>query len=478
MILFLHPSVSAQRLSAKNDINLVESSVKYAGAEAISDGRGVLIEWETVNESENLGFYIYRIDGNQKVLVNPSLIPGAHLQVREGQTFGKKYTFFDIEGDLSSTYYIESLNLNGQTQVSNQFSSKFISDFSSPVGKLFEAGRKSFTTANPNVLKNEVSLPKTLQAEVEENKLQADSDKQRWVAAQPGVKIGVKKEGIYRVTKTELQTAGFDVTASTAFWQLYRDGVEQSIIVGNNGDYIEFYGKGIDTRESDTQIYFLVVGTENGKRINSTFRRAIGSPVLQDSYAQSFIFKERTQYISTIFNGETDNFFGRVISNTTVTITLNLSAVDFNAAVSSIDITIQGSTETGHQTKVILNGVELGVITGSGKNSMSRRFEIQTSILKEGTNDLQLTTLNGASDISLFDTVKVNYARRLQAVQNSLSFYTKNYKAINLGGFSSPNIRVFDISYPDSPSIVANPQIKQNGSNYQLYLPPYRGRVM
>ncbi len=478
LILLLHPSVSAQKLSAKNDINLVESSVKYAGTEAISDGQGVLIEWETGFESENLGFYIYRINGNQKVLVNSSLIPGAYLQMREEQNFGRKYTFFDTEGDLSSTYYIESLNPNGQKHISNQFSSKLISDLSSPAGELFEASKKGFSTANPNVLKNETSLPKALQAEVEENKLQADFDKQRWVAAQPGVKIGVKKEGIYRVTKAELQTAGFDVTAPTAFWQLYRDGIEQSIIVGNNGDYIEFYGKGIDTRDSDTQIYFLVVGTENGKRINSTFRRAVGSPVSQDSYAQSFIFRERTTYLLELFNGEAENFFGRVINNTAVTIPLNLTAIDFNAAVSTIDITVQGFSQTEHQTKVTLNGVELGIITGSGTSSMSRRFEIQTSILQEGANNLQLTTLNGTQDTSFFDTVKVNYARRLQAVQNSLSFYTKNYKASYVGGFSSPNIRIFDISYPDSPSIVANPVIKQSVSAYQVYLPPYRGRIM
>lgn len=478
LVLLLNSFVSAQKIGMKINAGFGRSPVKFARTEAVSDGQGVLIEWETEFESRNLGFYIYRVTDSGKELVNSSLIPGTSLMARGNQTFGREYSFFDFKGDSSSAYYIESVGLNGQNSFSNQVSPKSIGDSAIRDFQKFSNIKRDFLSANPNIQKSEVNLPKDLQSEVDANAAQADINKQRWVAAQPGVKIGVKKEGIYRVARAELQAAGFDLNAPSALWQLYVNGVEQSIIVGNNGDYIEFYGKGIDTLDSDTQIYFLVVGTQNGKRMNAAFRRGIGSPVLSESFSQAYIFKERTIYASGIFNGETENFWGRVINNTNVIVPLNLSAVDFSAPSVSIDITIQGYSQSAHQIRITFNGVELGIITGSNTNSMTQRFDIQTSLLQEGTNNLQFAALNGSQDVSFFDTVKINFERRLVAEQNRLSFYTKNYRASYVGGFSSPNIRVFDITYPDSPSTISNLAVSQTGNTYQVYLPSNRGRVM
>ncbi len=306
--------------------------------------------------------------------------------------------------------------------------------------------------------------------------MQADTSIQSWVAAQPGVKIGVKTQGIYRVTRAQMEANGFNVNASTALWQLYANGVEQAITVGDNGTYIEFYGKGIDTRDSNTQIYFLVVGTQNGKRILPPIRRSVKAGVVANNYLRAFTFKERTNYSSAVFNGETENFFGRIFNNAGTTIPLNLTGVDFGATTSSIDITVQGSTQVAHQIRVMLNGVELGFLSGSGRSSMTSRFEFPTSVLIEGANNLQLTS-SATNDYSYFDTVKVNYARKYQAEQNSLSFSLPFYKSAYLRGFSSANIRVFDVTVPDSPKIVTNMAIRPDGSGFQVHLPSNTGRV-
>ncbi len=447
-------------------------------AEAFSDGNDVWLEWETEFELGNLGFYVYRVVGDSKELVSSSLIPGRYLQMRDAQISGQKYSIFDEKGDLNSYYIIESLNINGEKQSNNPIFPKYVGDLTAVAGSSSEFLKIESEKANPFVLRSENILPKNLQSEVEDSRPQADATTQRRVAAQPGVKIGIKKEGFYRVSRAELQTGGFDVNAPSAFWQLYKDGVEQAINVGTNGGYIEFYGNGIDTRDTDTQIYFLIVGTQNGKRIGTTFRRTLGGRVLSGSFNQTITYKERTIYSSGIVNGETENFFGRVVGNTTVTIPLNLPAVDFGAANSSFDLAVQGLTSTPHQIKVALNNVEIGFITGNGAASMSQRFEIPTSTLNSGANSLQLTAVGGTSDISLFDTIKVNYAKRYQAQQNQLSFYVPNYKASYVEGFTSPNIRVFDITYPDSPTVINGLTVEQNNGNYRVYLPSNRGRVM
>ena len=128
------------------------------------------------------------------------------------------------------------------------------------------------------------------------------------------MKFGVKKEGIYRVTRSELQSAGFDLNSPSENWQLYVNGNEQAIIVGDNDQYIEFYGQGIDTIESATQIYYLISGIQPGKRINTTNRRPIGGNVVAGSYEQSFYKADRVIYIKDIRNGDGNNFFNYVIT--------------------------------------------------------------------------------------------------------------------------------------------------------------------
>jgi Peptidase family C25 len=292
------------------------------------------------------------------------------------------------------------------------------------------------------------------------------------------VKIGITREGFYRVSRAELQSAGFDVNASPALWQLYVNGIQQSINVGDNGAYIEFYGRGIDTPETNTQIYYLVVGAQNGKRIGRTIRRQIGGQVLSSNFSQSLTKKERKSYTTLVLNGDAENFFGTVINGTPATVSFNLPSVDFTVANASIDIGIQGLTDApSHQTKVLLNGVDIGAISGSIRDLATRHYNIPTSLLRAGTNTLQLTALN-ARDVSLFESVKVSYGRQYQAEQNQLSFYTNNYRASYLGGFSSSNIRVFDVTYPDSPTVISGLSIEANSGGYRVFLPASRGRVM
>lgn len=74
-------------------------------------------------------------------------------------------------------------------------------------------------------------------------------------------KIPVSKKGMYRITYTELQNAGFNVAANPQHIQLFRRGVEQAITVAgegdgtfDSGDYIEFFGVGNDGSR-DAELY-------------------------------------------------------------------------------------------------------------------------------------------------------------------------------------------------------------------------------
>lgn len=477
LFLFLASTVLVPAQRAKDVKNLRET-IKFNKVQAFSDNRGVWLEWQMDLETNNLGFQIYKISGGARQAINPHLISGAYLETGEAKSAGRNYSFFDAEGNLNSVYYIESLDINGRKNTSSSVSVKAVRDLSKISGVSSESFKMGARTSNPTILKEDNVLPSDLQSEVTQGTLPPDSARQLWIAAQPGVKISVRREGLFRVTRAELQAAGFDVNAPVALWQLYLNGNEQAINVGANGDYIEFYGRGIDTLESASQIYYLLVGTTNGKRIGTTVRLPIAGRVLSGNYAQSFTKKDRFIYSSSILNGDAENFFGTVVNNSGATVSFDLSGIDTSSASTAIDIGIQGLTETAHQTRATLNGHEIGTVSGNQHELSRQHFEVPTSFLIEGANNLVLTALQGSGDNSLFESIKIGFARKYLAQQNRLSFYTPNYRAAYLENFTSANVRVFDITYADNPILITGLPIEQTGGTYRVYMPANRGRVM
>lgn len=470
--------IAAQKNNILNSNNIGKNPVKYAGLEAYTDGRGVWLQWKTETETQNLGFRVYQMIGNSRELLNSGLISGAYLQAREEKLNAGSYSFFDRFGDADSTYIIESENLSGLRNNSRLVRTVLIEDLSKIAGISSEALQNQAVNAQPTTLRNSSILPKDLAAEVASTQARPNPSNQLYIAAQPGVKINVKKEGIYRVAVETLRNSGFDTSAPANRWQLYVKGVEQAINVADDGSYIEFYGKGVDTLDADTQPYYLLVGTQNGKRMGSTFRRRVGSSVNSESYSQTFSYRERFSYSQNYLNGDDENFFGTVIRNTGANINFNLSGVDFTSPNSKIEVTVAGLTQVSHQTTATLNGTELGVLADSfGYGIDTKTFDIPTSVLREGVNTISVKTA-ASSDITLFGGVKISFARRYVAAQNQLSFFVPNYKASYVEGFSSPNIRVFDTTNSDNPLLINGLTIDSNNGSSRVYLPSNRGRVL
>lgn len=470
-------SISAQK-SRNSDLSTLKTrtAAQLNTAEAFSDGNGVWLRWTTASESKNLGFNIYRIEGDQAVLVNENLIPSAHLRTPERRVSGGEYGFFDTTGSFNGRYFIESVAFSGERKSFDLILPQYVADLTPIAGASSEFLQAAKAESNSQITKSELVVPEDLQIEKASAESSADSNLQKWIASQPGVKIGVKQEGVYRVTRAQLETAGFNVNSPTHLWQLYKNGVEQKIIAAPNGDFIEFYGKGIDTYETDTQTYFLLAGTSSGKRIESRRARTIGGNVVAPSYVQTFEKKQRTFYFAGIFNGDEENFFGELITNNGANINFTLTGLEASQNI-KVTVTVQGLTQNSHNTRVVLNGAELGSIQGISINRMVKTFDISSTNLREGANTLRLTS-NSSGDISMFDNIKITYPRRYLAGQNELSFYTNNYQVSNLTGFASPNIRVFDITSPDSPTQLANLNINQDGGSYAVRLPAYRSRLL
>lgn len=465
----------------KNDI---PTDVKLKQAEAFSDGSGVYIRWQTEYENKNLGFYLYRVTAKGAVLVNKGFVAGGRSTSSEDVVYGGIYSYFDENGDPSSSYYIESLQINGNRKVIGQVSTKSVNDLASLAGSSSQQlKKKNDDTAKAQQGESVVNLPKELIEQYENNLVPPDIITQRWVASQPGAKISVKQQGIYRVTRAQLQNAGFDVNAPGENWQLYLDGKQQAINVGAGDSYVEFYGQGIDVPESDTKVYYLIAGAQPGLRMSSTVLRPLSGSIQGASYYQSFVKRDKTIYLSPdILNGDADNFFSTSVilgSNTTPTtanVNFTLTGVDFNQPNAYLEIGVQGITGTPHQIVAKINGETLPEFNGNGFSLMTGSFPIPTSFLREGANNVQLQNFAGAGSNSLVESIRVSYNRKYQALSNRLSTYTSNYRQTAISGFVSANIRVFDLTFPDSPALLTGLTVANNAGNFSVTLPSNRGR--
>ncbi len=448
------------------------ASAQFDNVEAFSDGRGVLIQWQMTSETRNAGFYVYRIEAKGLELVSDILVLGSGARVKNQTLYGEKYEQYDPQGTPSTVYVIQSLTLDGRRVTSGQVSSKSVSNLAAVSGRSTE----EFQTAEQNTNSH---IEKTISTSPSETEQAADLTTHRFVVSQPGAKIAVKSEGLYRVTRAELQAAGFNLSANSANWRLFMEGVEQPIIVGANDQYIEFYGKGRDDVESDTRVYYLIADATAGKRIGTSSLRSISGNVVSNNFQSTIEMKERISYDNNITNGDASNYYGRTFSDTPTSLTVNLPGIDLSVA-QNFPVTLKLLTYSlgSHITRMVINGHDVGTVNADGQYvSYSGQKSVPANFFVDGANTIELSS-GVASDFSYFDAVTVTYARKYQAEGNGIKFASPSRKTAALGGFSSPDIRVFDTSYDGQPAEVKNLPVVQSGCSYGVKIPAYRGKSL
>jgi hypothetical protein len=99
------------------------TSANQLSFSSLNDGLSAILNWETANESDNLGFNLYRSASNNglKTRVNGSLIP---TNVAPGSLLGATYSYTDTGSDLSAGlkpgqtyfYWLESVSISGKTE--------------------------------------------------------------------------------------------------------------------------------------------------------------------------------------------------------------------------------------------------------------------------------------------------------------------------------------------------------------------------
>ncbi len=445
----------------------VSKSVQRADFQmrADTDGDGVLVRWRSSTEKGVLGFDVLRIGFGANVKVNQEMISATGIFSDEIADRGAERFIFDTEGGIGSFYRIDATLIDGSTRVMGFVTANFVNDLRSVSDHSASEYRENAGNRPEEFIGFEPRYPKALVDEIAASEMPASLATNRWVAGQPGLKISVKQEGFYRVPRAELATAGFDVNVPGRFWRLFVDGVEQSIVVGTDDSYIEFYGRNQDTRESGEKVYFLIGGDVKGKRMGVKRSRLSRGPETVQFFNETSRNKPRTQYITDLRNGDAENYFGQAFGfNGTVNHqALNVRTPGIVSDPHDVIVTfkVQGITTTLEQTyEFSLNGTVLGTAVAGFQQNTTRSYTVSSSLINDGNNQLLARGI-ATGHFALIDNFSIAYRRLLEADANRLKFYSGSGKTAVVSGFESSSIRVFDITEPDRPRLIDQATVSQ-----------------
>lgn len=444
---------------------------------AQSDGGGVLLRWQLQSEVGLVGYNLYRLDGELRTKVNESIIPASSLEKSNIVRLGEERQFFDLAGTAGQVYSIEALREDGSRLSGRVILAASVKDLEAEVGISSAAFRQAAVARSGEIENRSPNLTPALSDLVSAYTLAPSPEVQIDIASKPGVKIAVKQDGFYRVYAAELQTAAFPMDSDSTKWRLFADGVEQAINIGPNRSYVEFYGRGVDFPETDTRIYYLIADTVPGKRITTRLLRSVpGSPRARN-FQVTAEKRDRREANFELFNGEDENFLGSLFDTNSTLVRFNLSGVDFTEQNAKIKISLFGHSANSHHRVVpVLNGYELAPMLQYGRVFYSETFVVPTEYLNEGENQLELaSSVNG--DYNIFDKVEVTYKRTYSSDSGKISFYTPGSRAVDLDGFSTGAIRVFDTTFDGNPVLLTGLRPEQSDSGFRVRIPSSRMMV-
>lgn len=446
---------------------------RFDAVESFSEGNGAYIRWRMGEEVANAGFYVYRM-GRFGGRIVSEMLPGAAFRYGNDPVAGQAYNYFDPEGTMGAAYFIEAVGMNDIRFASPAATTNYVYDIESLDGGSELKSADLRLGAEPAKLKNELTVDSELRREIASGEVLPDPVKHRQVVAQPGVRIGVRSGGLIRVPKADLASAGFDVNGDHTNWQLYMEGVERPMIIGPNADYIEFFGKKLDTVESDTRMYYLIAGASPGRRIQSAVLRRGLTNLAAKKYNQTFSMTEKRFYLEQVLNGDAENFWGRILNTQGTNVVIDLSGIDRTPGNRTMNLSIKGFTNGSHNVSVTLNGTALAPLQGINGQIMSRTYSIPVELLIDGANTIRFQT---ASGICLFEKVSIDFPRNYVAQGNKLDFYNDNYRRAVVSGFASSDIRLFDVTSEADPKLMSNVDIVQTNGTWGPVIPSGRSRV-
>ncbi len=308
----------------------------------------------------------------------------------------------------------------------------------------------------------------------------------------PGWRIPVRREGIYKLSYQRLQAAGLPVdTLDPRTLRLYCYGEEVAIrVVGEEDgqfdslDYVLFYGRPLaDNRYTDSEVYWLTYGGLPGRRM----ARRDGTPAGVAPVPSSFVVTEHLEqdllYTSSLpwradhshwfwnytypegnIPAQEYHFPAHPLAMESYTATLRLAAQGYTSDMEVIP---------DHHIRVLLNGTLLGELWWDGREELIATFALASPLLQASGNTARFEApgdTGAFADLALYDWLELEHRRRFVAEQDRLDWAAiPGYWEYHLEGFTAPGILLLDVGDPTSPVEVVSATVVPAPPGYALY---------
>jgi hypothetical protein len=303
---------------------------------------------------------------------------------------------------------------------------------------------------------------------------------------EPWYKVLVDEDGMYRLTRAELELAGIPVSTieDPQTFKLYNQGQEVAIrVLETEGvlDSLLFYGQKMTTKYTDVNVYWLTYGGEPGSPMSSRSAPPSGLPV-RSYYTDTMHLEEAHRYLSHVPWAEgADHWFWEYtrypMPNPSLTVSTSLSNIFTTESYSgTLRVNMYGYTDLSadpdHCIKTYLNNNEVDKVEWDGKVEKNSEIAFDSSLLQEEINEIKVEgcTTGASYDMVFHNWFEIEYRDTFVAEGDEFVFeHQEAGWQYEVDGFAEDNPElyyVYDVTNPISVSYLTDFVVEPGGLSH------------
>ncbi|MCX6029515.1 MAG: C25 family cysteine peptidase [Chloroflexi bacterium] len=310
--------------------------------------------------------------------------------------------------------------------------------------------------------------------------------------AVPGVdpnfyKLTINQTGMVKVTYEAMDTAGLPVmTLDPTTFQIYEQGTEvarrivdaDSSGTFNAGDYVLFYGRGVNTLFTGTNVYWLTYGVAPGRdMVARDGTPDSGLPAVSAFRDTVHLEQNKTWRGDVPLTGYADRWYWQFYDATcrptcvpfTFTNVFSLPNPATGVYTATLTPRLRGYSTRGHLALFYVNGTSAGQATFNWQDEFLGSLSFSQTPLVNGSNILTFTVpLDGQStrDTGFINWFNITYSRTYTAPasgQFAFGVDAASPVSVTLAGVLSSTTAIYDITDPLNPRPIGGVAVDGSG---------------
>jgi len=432
----------------------------------VKDGK-VLLKWDTASEIGTAGFYIYRKDATSVnyVKLNDRLLPGL-ISSPQGGT----YIYIDSTALPGKTYayILEEIEQRGNKRINGPFT------------VIPEQVYPDKISGSYLKIPHLSSKLKKARLEAIEKEKTVTSSVTEQASLSSKIKISVNETGLYYISNSEIAPLFGTTTQKISSYikkkmlKLTNTGRDIAYAPAPKNSGIYFFGEANSNIYSTENIYWLEYSS--GTIMNTLKNKGPFTTTQGQTFTENYIIEENKIPAEALFNNPYADFWfwDFIVSGDdkegTKSISFNLYSPS-NTGTVKFSVNMHGGTNTSHHAIISINGIEVGEAKWNGLTPYQLKLDFNASILHDGENTVEVRGfLDKDVPYSIFyiNSFNINYQSYYKAYNNQRIVKGNNQPTITIEGFTTGDIKIFDISDHLKPKQISSFTITKNGPNFNV----------